>query len=107
MSLGAVGPCPAACGCTEKYCGDCNTPGECASCSSCCCTPAHRSWRRTRIEAGIKVEYISSAWMTVEALGSIGFGLIAGSFALLAFGGDSVIELISGFAVLTHLRRDT
>lgn len=44
--------------------------------------------------------------MVVEALGSIGFGLLAGSFALLAFGGDSVVELVSGFAVLLHLRRD-
>ena len=35
------------------------------------------------------------------------FGLMAGSFALLAFGGDSVIELISGFAVLEHLRGGT
>jgi len=55
---------------------------------------------------GIRVEYLSSAWMTVEAFASIGFGLIAGSLALLAFGGDSVIELISGFVVLFHLRRD-
>jgi len=45
--------------------------------------------------------------MVVEALASIGFGLIAGSLALLAFGGDSLIELISGFVVLIHLRRDT
>ncbi len=44
--------------------------------------------------------------MMVEVLGSIGFGVIAGSFALLAFGGDSLIELISGIAVLTGLRRD-
>jgi len=39
--------------------------------------------------------------------GSIGFGVIAGSFALLAFGGDSLIELISGVAVLTGLRKDS
>jgi divalent metal cation (Fe/Co/Zn/Cd) transporter len=45
--------------------------------------------------------------MTVEVLGSIGLGLIAGSFALLAFGGDSLIELISGLAVLRGLRRDS
>ncbi len=44
--------------------------------------------------------------MTVEVLGSIGLGLIAGSFALLAFGGDSLIELISGLAVLRGLRGD-
>jgi divalent metal cation (Fe/Co/Zn/Cd) transporter len=59
-----------------------------------------------RIKTGIRLEYLSSAWMIVEVIGSIGFGLIAGSFALLAFGGDSLIELISGFAVLTYLRRD-
>ena len=55
---------------------------------------------------GIRLEYLGSAWMTVEAVASIGFGLIAGSLALLAFGGDSVIELISGFVVLAHLRKD-
>ena len=45
--------------------------------------------------------------MTIEVWGSIGIGLIAGSFALLAFGGDSLIELISGLAVLGGLRRDS
>jgi divalent metal cation (Fe/Co/Zn/Cd) transporter len=45
--------------------------------------------------------------MTIEILGSIGVGLIAGSFALLAFGGDSLIELISGLAVLRGLRGDS
>ena len=43
--------------------------------------------------------------MLIEVFGSIGFGSIAGSFALLAFGGDSLIELVSGIAVLTRLRR--
>jgi len=43
--------------------------------------------------------------MTVEVIGSIVVGLMAGSFALLAFGGDSLIELISGIAVLQFLRK--
>ncbi len=60
-----------------------------------------------RIGNGIRIEYLSSAWMLVEVFGSIGFGVIAGSFALLAFGGDSLIELISGVAVLTGLRNDS
>ncbi len=60
-----------------------------------------------RIGNGVRIEYLSSAWMTVEVLGSIGLGLIAGSFALLAFGGDSLIELVSGLAVLGGLRRDS
>ena len=60
-----------------------------------------------RIGNGIRIEYASSAWMIIEVLGSIGFGVFAGSFALLAFGGDSLIELISGVAVLIGLRKDS
>jgi divalent metal cation (Fe/Co/Zn/Cd) transporter len=45
--------------------------------------------------------------MMIEVMGSIGVGLFVGSFALLAFGGDSLVELISGFAVLGGLRRDS
>ena len=59
-----------------------------------------------RIQTGIRVEYISSSWMAVEFAGSVVLGLLAGSLALLAFGGDSLVELISGFAVLRHLRDD-
>jgi len=43
--------------------------------------------------------------MTVEVIGSVWSGLIAGSFALLAFGGDSLVELLSGITVLSFLRR--
>ncbi len=59
------------------------------------------------MRAGINIEYLSSAWMTIEAVGSIGFGLMAGSLALLAFGGDSIVELISGFVTLNRLRNDS
>lgn len=52
------------------------------------------------------MEYISTGWMGIEVVGSIAAGLFAGSLALLAFGGDSLVELLSGFAVLAHLRRD-
>ena len=95
------------CGCAEKSCEECRTPGDCVNCALCCCTSAHQSWRHARIGSGIRVEYLSSAWMLVEVFGSIGFGLVAGSFALLAFGGDSLIELISGIAVLAGLRKDS
>jgi divalent metal cation (Fe/Co/Zn/Cd) transporter len=57
-----------------------------------------------RLETGIRVEYLSSGWMLIEVLVSVWAGLMAGSLALLAFGGDSIIELISGIVVLTHLR---
>lgn len=52
-------------------------------------------------------EYLGLGWMAVEVVGSIGIGLLSGSLALLAFGGDSLIEIISGFAVTFHLRRDS
>ena len=44
--------------------------------------------------------------MAVEVVGSIGIGILSGSLALLAFGGDSVVELISALVVFTHLRDD-
>jgi divalent metal cation (Fe/Co/Zn/Cd) transporter len=95
------------CGCSETSCESCKTVADCSNCASCCCSTTHQSWRHGRIGNGIRIEYFSSAWMTIEVLGSIGVGLIAGSFALLAFGGDSLIELISGLAVLGSLRRDS
>ena len=44
--------------------------------------------------------------MAIEVIGSIGVGLLSGSFALLAFGGDSLVEILSGFATTLHLRGD-
>jgi divalent metal cation (Fe/Co/Zn/Cd) transporter len=52
------------------------------------------------------MEYMSIAWMFAEVLGSFVAGLLASSFALIAFGSDSVIELASAFIVLRHLRLD-
>src|SRR5437899_1019180 len=95
------------CGCADTSCEPCRPPGACVNCGSWCCNATHQSWRHARIGNGIRIEYLSSAWMMIEVLGSIGFGVIAGSFALLAFGGDSLIELISGIAVLTGLRKDS
>lgn len=43
--------------------------------------------------------------MIVESLVAVSAGFLAGSLALLAFGGDSFIELISSYAVLTYLKR--
>ncbi len=52
------------------------------------------------------LEYVSIVWMTVEVVVAIGAGILASSFALIAFGSDSVIELASAFVVLRHLRFD-
>jgi len=44
--------------------------------------------------------------MTIESLFSVLAGLLAGSLALIAFGGDSLVELVSAVAVAAYLRRD-
>jgi divalent metal cation (Fe/Co/Zn/Cd) transporter len=44
--------------------------------------------------------------MVVEVLGSIWVGVLSRSVALIAFGGDSVVELLSAFVVFVHLRGD-
>ncbi len=45
--------------------------------------------------------------MFVEVAGAMWAGIASASFALIAFGSDSIIELSSAFVVLRHLRRDT
>ncbi len=96
----------ASCGCEETSCANCKAVNSCYTCDSCCCSVSHQFWRKSRIITGVKVEYLSSAWMAVEAAGSLAIGLMAGSLALLAFGGDSIVELVSGIVVLSHLRKD-
>lgn len=94
------------CKCEAESCETCQSPSECENCTSCCCSQTHISWRLGRIHLGIMVEYLSLGWMVVEVIGSIGVGLLSSSLALIAFGSDSLVELISGFAVLVHLKSD-
>lgn len=56
------------------------------------------------LKAGLRVEYASLVWMTVESVVAIYSGLAAWSLALLAFGGDSIVELLSSVAVVSYLR---
>src|SRR5712692_7080230 len=102
MSLGV--PLYQTCGCAQTSCASCRIAPECDNAATCCCQSSHQSWRRERIGRGITIEYLSTAWMLVEVFGSVGVGLVTKSLALLAFGGDSLIETLSGVAVLTHLR---
>jgi divalent metal cation (Fe/Co/Zn/Cd) transporter len=56
------------------------------------------------VRTGIRVEWLTIAWMIVEAAVSVAAGVAAGSIALIAFGTDSVIELVSAGTVLCRLR---
>ncbi len=59
--------------------------------------------RTDLLARGRHLELITVAWNSLEALASIGAGLLAGSIALVAFGLDSVIETFSGAALLWRL----
>ena len=63
-------------------------------------TPGERAaWAR----AGVRIEYLTVGWMLLEAGLSMGAGIAAHSLVLIAFGLDSVIELVSGSILLWRL----
>ena len=51
-----------------------------------------------------RLQMLTVAWMTLEALAALAAAWIARSPALLGFGGDSVIELVSAIVVLWRFR---
>ena len=57
------------------------------------------------LRAGLRLEGISIAWMVIEAAVSVGAGISAGSLLLMAFGADSVIELLSASLLYWRLHR--
>src|SRR5580704_4031577 len=54
----------------------------------------------------LRLQVITIAWMTVEAVVSLGTAWRSHSPALLAFGGDSLIELLSAGVVFWRFRFD-
>lgn len=59
--------------------------------------------RALMIEQAFRLEYLTLAWMTVEAAVAIGAGVAAGSLILTAFGVDSLIELASACILVWRL----
>ncbi len=59
--------------------------------------------RLRALGAGVRVEQATVAWMAVEGLVALGAGILAHSVLLVAFGLDSVIELVSGGVLLWRL----
>src|SRR5260221_61555 len=59
--------------------------------------------RGEQVRAGVCVEAVTVAWMAAEAAIAIGAGIAAQSVLLTAFGLDSVIELVTGGALLWRL----
>jgi divalent metal cation (Fe/Co/Zn/Cd) transporter len=60
--------------------------------------------RAVDIRQGVRIEVITILWMVIEMAVSILAGIAAGSILLIAFGMDSLIELVSGAILLWRLR---
>jgi divalent metal cation (Fe/Co/Zn/Cd) transporter len=59
--------------------------------------------RADLVRQAFRQEYLTLAWMTVEAAVGIGAGVVAGSLVLVAFGADSLIELASAGVLVWRL----
>jgi len=62
--------------------------------------------RTVLIQQAFRLEWLTVAWMLIEALVAIGSGVIAGSLTLTAFGLDSVIELTSAGVLIWRLNEE-
>lgn len=60
--------------------------------------------RLTAVNAALRLEWLTIAWMVIEAVVAIGAGVAAHSLVLEAFGFDSVVELLSAGVLVWRLR---
>jgi divalent metal cation (Fe/Co/Zn/Cd) transporter len=58
------------------------------------------------VRQGLRLEYLTIGWNSLEALIAVGSGLIAGSIALVGFGLDSVVEVSSGAILVWRLHAE-
>jgi cation diffusion facilitator family transporter len=61
--------------------------------------------RRELHRRALWLEYFTVGWNVIEGVVAIGAGIIAGSVALIGFGVDSSIEVISALGLLWRLRK--
>ncbi|HEY5304370.1 MAG TPA: cation transporter [Acidimicrobiales bacterium] len=61
-------------------------------------TPPHSPAR-----AALRLEYVTILFAALEAVAALTSGIVAGSVVLVAFGADSVIEMLSALVVLGQL----
>lgn len=62
--------------------------------------------RATFVKRGRRLEVFTVAWNSLEGLIAIASGVIAGSIALVGFGFDSGIEVMSGLVLFARLSLD-
>lgn len=64
---------------------------------------AHASDRHSLVREAFWLEWATIGWMVIEAGAAIAAGVTAGSLSLLAFGIDSLIELLSAAVLIWRL----
>lgn len=60
--------------------------------------------RAALVRRALWLERLTAVWMTIEAAIALGTGVFAHSVTLIAFGADSLIELLSACVLLWRLR---
>lgn len=62
--------------------------------------------RALLVRRGRGLEYLTLAWNSLEAIVALIAGILAGSISLVGFGLDSLIEMVSGTALLWRMTVD-
>lgn len=62
--------------------------------------------RQAVVRRGINLSYLTILYNSLEAVGALAAGILAGSVTLIGFGADSVIEVTSSVAAQWRLRSD-
>ena len=80
------------------------------SCADACCAPpplvlpsSPAGDRTPLIQYAFRLEWLTIGWMSIEAVVALISGVAAGSLVLIAFGLDSIIELISAGVLMWRL----
>ena len=78
---------------------------EAATAVTCCCEDAAATTaaRAALVRRAFWLEWLTVAWMSVEAAVALAAGVAAGSVTLVAFGTDSIVELISAGVLIWRL----
>ena len=84
------------------------TVANSSCCTADCCASAAVAApptpdRAPLIREAFRLEWLTVGWMVIEAAVAVAAGVMAGSLVLLAFGLDSVIELISAGVLIWRL----
>ena len=59
--------------------------------------------RAAGLRRSLRLEYLTVGWNVVEAAVALAAAVVAGSTALVAFGGDSLVESLSGAVLIWRL----